>query len=127
MSTSTFCTVINCMDGRTQLQVNEYLRKKHGVEHVDTITEPGPIKMLSEGATAHGVDSILARVDISVHKHGSRAIAIIAHHDCAGNPIERSVQKEQALASAAFLRERYPDCDVAAIWVNEAWQIEEIL
>ena len=23
-----FCTVINCMDGRTQLQVNQYLRDR---------------------------------------------------------------------------------------------------
>lgn len=127
MSASTFCTVINCMDGRTQLQVNEYLRRKHGVEHVDTITEPGPVKMLSAGIEADGVGSILSRVDISVHKHGSRAIAIVAHHDCAGNPIEKDVQEKQALESVAFLREKYPECNVAAIWVNEDWKIEEIV
>lgn len=33
-----FYTVINCMDGRTQLSENEFLRNKFGVDYVDTIT-----------------------------------------------------------------------------------------
>ncbi len=37
-----FCTAINCMDGRTQLPVIEFLKNKLSVEYVDTVTEPGP-------------------------------------------------------------------------------------
>ena len=126
MSESTFCAVVNCMDGRTQVQVNEYLRNKYGVDYVDTITEPGPVKMLAEGVEIPGTGGILCRLDISVHKHGSKAIAVVAHHDCAGNPVEKGVQQEQALKSAEFLRAKYPDLDVLPLWVNETWGVEEI-
>ena len=43
-----FCTAINCMDGRTQLPVIEFLKDKFGVEFVDTITEPGPVRILAD-------------------------------------------------------------------------------
>ena len=128
MSESKFCTVVNCMDGRTQLQVNEYLRKKYDVEYVDTITEAGPIKCLAAAdAELPTVQSICARLDVSVHKHGSRAIAVVAHHDCAGNPVEMDQQYDQAKKSVSFLFERYPECDVTALWVSAEWQVEEIL
>jgi len=39
-----FCTAINCMDGRTQLPVNEFMRRKLGVAYVDTITEAGSVR-----------------------------------------------------------------------------------
>ena len=44
-----FCTVVNCMDGRTQSPVNDHLRNRNQVEYVDTITEAGPVKALAEG------------------------------------------------------------------------------
>jgi hypothetical protein len=51
MSHGSFATAINCMDGRTQIPVTDYVRKKYKVEYVDMITEPGPIKVL---AAAYG-------------------------------------------------------------------------
>lgn len=35
-----FATAINCIDGRTQLPVIEWARKKYGVDYVDMITKP---------------------------------------------------------------------------------------
>ena len=63
-----FCTVINCMDGRVQLPVNEYLRRELSVEYVDTITEAGPVRILAREQQSALADSILARVDISINK-----------------------------------------------------------
>ena len=90
-----FCTVINCMDGRTQIPVNNYMIGLLDVDYVDTITEPGPVKILSELQDSDLARSILSRVDISTNKHGSKCIALIAHHDCAGNPLAEEQQKEQ--------------------------------
>ena len=126
MSSSNFCTVVNCMDGRTQIQVNDYLKRKYDVEYVDTITERGPVRILAEGLNGEGVDSILQRVDVSVHKHGSRGIAVVAHHDCAGNPVDGKLQRDQAIKSAELLRGQYDGVDVIAIWVNEDWAVEEL-
>ena len=73
-----FCTVINCMDGRVQLPVIEYLKNKFEADFVDTITEAGPVAILAEKKDSELADSILKRVDISVNKHKSVGIAVVA-------------------------------------------------
>ena len=64
-----FCTVINCMDGRIQMPVIQYLCRRFNVEWVDSITEPGPNLILSEKKDDLLVQSIIKRLDISVNKH----------------------------------------------------------
>ena len=121
-----FCTVINCMDGRTQLPVNEYLRGELSVDYVDTITEAGPVRILAEEQQSNLADSILARVDISVNKHKSKAIAVVAHYDCAGNPVEEDVQLEQLESAIEFLNDEYPDVKIFGLWVDSNWNVEKI-
>ena len=41
-----FATAVNCMEGRTQLPVIAYLKKKFEVDYVDMVTEAGPVKIL---------------------------------------------------------------------------------
>ncbi len=43
-----FATAINCMDGRVQIPAIEWLKRRHQIDYVDMITEPGPNKILSE-------------------------------------------------------------------------------
>ena len=43
-----FCTVVNCMDGRVQLPVIRYLQDRIEVLYVDSVTEPGPVRSLAE-------------------------------------------------------------------------------
>ena len=121
-----FCTAINCMDGRIQVPVNEYLRKELFVDYVDTITEAGPVRILAEEQQSALADSILARVDISVNKHKSKAIAIVAHFDCAGNPVEEDVQLEQLETAIEFLNDEYPDVKIFGLWVDSDWDVEQI-
>ena len=121
-----FCTVINCMDGRVQLPVNEYLRRELFVDYVDTITEAGPVRILSEEQQSALADSILARVDISVKKHKSKTVAIVAHYDCAGNPVEEDVQLEQLESAIEFLNDKYPDIKIFGLWVDSDWDVEKI-
>ncbi len=121
-----FATAINCMDGRTQLPVIEYLKGRFGVEYVDAVTEPGPNRILAEDTDEAAVASILRRVDISVHKHGSGAVAIVGHHDCAGNPAGKDEQWAQLRSAAALLTGKYPQVEVIALWVDENWQVGEV-
>jgi hypothetical protein len=114
------------MDGRVQLCVNRYLTSRWGVEHVDTITEPGPIAVLADQADEDQVTSILKRVDISVRRHGSENIAVIGHEDCAGNPTDRPTQEGQLARCVALLQERYPDLDVIGLWADLAGNVEEV-
>lgn len=124
MAKGNFGTVINCMDGRTQLPVNDYLRKEYGLDFIDTVTEPGPVKMLAENTA--GVESIKQRVNISIQAHGSKLIAIVAHHDCAGNPVPKETQYEQVkLALKNLSGWNYP-VQLVGLWVNENWEVTSI-
>ncbi len=121
-----FCTAINCMDGRVQLPVIEYLKKKYRVEYVDMITEPGPNKILSDRTDQKLIESIFARVKISVEKHGSKHIVIIGHHDCAGNPTDEENQKAQTQNAINVIKNKFQNVEVIGLWVNKNWDVIEI-
>lgn len=126
MSNASFACAINCMDGRTQEPVIQYLKKRLGVEYVDAVTEPGPIKLLADNDVPW-VENIKACCDVSVNKHGAKAVAIISHYDCAGNPQSREIQLEQLRASVAKVRGWYPAIDIYGLWVDENWEVEEVI
>jgi len=114
-----FCTAINCMDGRVQLPTITFLKKHFGIEHVDCITEAGPVCIFARTTDLTILNSIFTRVDISVKQHGSGGIAICAHPDCAGNPVDDDVQKAQLKRSVIFLKEAYPNVDVIGLWIDD--------
>ena len=122
----TFCTVINCMDGRVQLPVNRYLQKKFGVPYVDSITEPGPNRILAKQDDAGLVRSILERLKISVVRHQSVGIAIAGHHDCAGNPTPYNEQVAHIRDAVQFLRSQYRNIQVIGLWVDSDWKVHEV-
>ena len=73
------------------------------------------------------VESIIERVNISVEKHGSEIIAIVAHDDCAGNPVEKEVHLNHLRQAFSNLRKTYPDIDILLLWVPDGWtDVEEI-
>jgi hypothetical protein len=125
-SQTTFCTSINCMDGRVQLPVIEYLEKRFRVDYVDEISEAGPVRYLAEEPDSFETRSIMRRVDVSLDGHGSRAIALAAHHDCAGNPVEETRQREQLQVGLRLLQERYPRAEVLGLWVDADWKVSEV-
>jgi hypothetical protein len=121
-----FCTAINCMDGRTQIPVIRYLQKRFGAQHVDTVTEPGPNRILAAGQDAATIASIERRVRISVQRHRSVGIAVVGHHDCAGNPSPAGQQNQDTIAAVLCIRKAFPGIPVIGLWVNENWKVEEL-
>jgi len=121
-----FCTAINCMDGRTQLPVIEFLRRHFGANHVDSVTEPAPVRILADRDDPAAVESICRRVAISLDKHGSRGIGLVAHHDCAGNPADEAAQRDQLARATAFLRARYPQVEVVGLWLGKDWMVQAV-
>ena len=117
-----FCTAINCMDGRVQLPVITFLKGYFEVAFVDSITEAGPVRVFDETTDAALLQSIMERVDISVNHHGSRFIAVCAHPDCAGNPVDDETQKAQLKTAAAFLKKTYPTVTVVGFWIENNQQ-----
>lgn len=121
----TFVTAINCMDGRTQEPVISWMKIFCGAHYVNTITEPGPDGILAHGP-AELIQSIRRRVEISVNAHGSKVVAVVAHGDCAGNPVSR----EEHLTHLAAALERVAGWGLPVRWiglyVNERWLVEVI-
>ena len=122
-----FCTVINCMDGRVQLPVIMYLQKRFNVEYVDSITEPGPNLILSEQKNSVSIQSILERLKISIERHNSVGVALVGHHDCAGNPAPPDDQLSQIQKAINFLRQKYKKIVIIGLWVDESWKVHEVI
>jgi hypothetical protein len=121
-----FCTVVNCMDGRVQVPVIRYMQMKFNAEYVDSITEPGPNLILSEGKDTGAVASILRRLKISVERHRSCAVAVVGHHDCAGNPSPPGEQNRQTCDAVRLLAGMFPDVSIFGLWVDAEWTVHEI-
>ena len=126
MSSGKFATVINCMDGRTQLPVIEWAKREYGVAYVDTITEPGPVRILAEAKDPQALESVRRRLDISAKKHGSSRVAIVAHTDCAGNPVDKDKQLSQLRAAAATVLSWNSGIQVDMLWLGEDWRAERV-
>lgn len=120
-----FGTVLTCMDGRIQRKVNDYLLASMGVRHVDAITTAGMVKHVAAEDTEQ-TSTILENVEVSVAKHGSTQIAVVAHHDCAGNPVSDRTQKRQVGEAMARLRALYPAAEIQGLWLSEGWIVERI-
>jgi hypothetical protein len=121
-----FCSVVNCIDGRVQLPVIRYLQERFDVHYVDVITEPGPNRILSEGKNPVAIQAILDRLTISVENHGSVGIAVVGHHDCAGNPSPRKEQIVQTRRSVELLGKEFKGIEIIGLWVDEDWKVHEI-
>ncbi len=122
-----FGTVINCMDGRVQFPVLEYVRNKYEVDLVDSITEAGPLKILSERREQCRITALREQLKISLEAHGSRLIAVAGHHDCIGNPVERRIQEQQIVEVLSYLKKAYGShITFVGLYVNERGEVEEI-
>jgi hypothetical protein len=125
MIPGTFGTAINCMDGRVQEPVINWLKAAYNVDYIDMITEPGPDKVVSEGSL-EAERSIKAKVAISVEIHDSKVIAVAGHVDCAGNPVSDDEHKRQILESVEKIKSWNLGLPVVGLWINHEWQVERL-
>ncbi|WP_027962967.1 carbonic anhydrase [Halalkalibacillus halophilus] len=125
MNTRSFGTAINCMDGRAQEPVINFVKEKFGVTYVDMITEAGPNKAILEGSLEL-VENIKFRLNVSHRGHGSNVLAIAGHHDCAGNPVDREEKIKQIIQSMERMRTWGFDMQVVGLYVNENWEVEQV-
>lgn len=127
MPVKKFATLINCIDGRVQLPAIEWIKKEYGVDYVDTITEPGPDKILAEKSDELKIHSIKKRAEISVCKHVSEIIVVSGHYDCAGNPSDRKTHFRHISAAVETVKSWEFGIAVAGLWIDETWKARKII
>jgi carbonic anhydrase len=120
-----FACAINCMDGRVQDAVKNYVKENYGVDWVDMVTEPGPNKILAENSNSAIIENIKKRVEISIHHHGSKLIAICGHFGCAGNPVEKEEQIKHLKAAQKTVEGFGFDAEIILLWVDGDWKTVE--
>lgn len=121
-----FGTAINCIDGRTQQPVTNYIKQNYTVDIVDMITFPGADGIFSN--KLRDVESSLAKHSayISVEKHNSQIVAIVGHYDCAGNPGDKNYHYGQIKEALQEISLWKLPAKVIGLYVNENWQVEEV-
>lgn len=123
-----FATAVSCIDGRVQMPVIRYLKNRFPVDYVDIVSEPGPNRILAEWRDTHTVEAILRKVRMSVDRHGSRLVAVVGHYDCSGNPAPRQEQAEHTRLAIRRLQELFlNDMTFVGLWVNERWNVLEVV
>ena len=121
-----FATAINCMDGRVQIPVIEWLKRQYQVDYVDMITEPGPERLLAEAEDKVIIETIKKRLEISVNRHNSELVAIVGHHDCAGNPADKETRLAQVLAAIKTVESWQHNINVIGLWVDGNRKVHEV-
>jgi hypothetical protein len=121
-----FGTAINCIDGRTQEPVIDFMKQKYGIDGVDMVTFPGVDGVASSLGNFNTIALIRNAVSISIEKHGSRIIAVVGHFDCAGNPGNREHHYAHIGKAVQQVSSWKFDVEIVGLYVNDKWQIEEV-
>jgi len=121
----TFATAILCMDGRIQHPVSVWVKEYFHVNYVDMITLPGADGVLALGPIGR-IHWIRESATLSVEAHHSRAIAVVGHHDCAGNLVSKDVHLEHIARSVKRVASWGLPVRILGLWLNEHGKTEVI-
>jgi hypothetical protein len=120
-----FAASVHCMDGRIQQAVIDFVKSEAGVDYVDAITEAGPVGALAAG-DEQKLLAVAERLRVSVEKHGAERVFVSAHHDCAGNPVDKEIQIGQIRKSIELLEKMFPSSSFTGLWIDENFAVEVI-
>ena len=69
---------------------------------------------------------IFEKLEISISKHKSVGIAIVGHHDCAGNPAPKEEQVGHLHKSIQLIQKEFKNIEIIGLWLDEHWNILEL-
>ena len=116
-------TCLNCMDGRVQLPVLQWIKENYRVDFVDVITEAGMDNVLSN---QKDITEVLRSIAISVDVNKSTRLFVVGHYDCRGNPVEESVHRQEISKAVTRLKGHWPKHEIFGLWVNKNWNVEVV-
>jgi carbonic anhydrase-like protein len=122
-----FGTAINCIDGRTQEVVIDRMKQDFNIDGVDMVTFPGVDGIFSkEQRPEEMIKHMRSAVSISIEKHGSHVIAVVGHHDCAGNPGDKEHHYVHIRSAMHEVSSWNFPAQVVGFYVNEKREIEQV-
>lgn len=113
-----FATALNCIDGRTQIPITNWLKEHFNVNYVDLITEPGMDRVLSHN-NLFEIKRIRENVIISITAHDSNVVAVVGHYDCAANPVSDCEHFQDIVASTNTVKSWCLPVTVIGLWVDK--------
>jgi len=122
----TFAASINCIDGRVQLPITAYIKKKYEVDFVDLITIPGCDRVLSSASDEQALAAVRHHVDISIRKHKSQFVFVSGHDDCAANPVDMETHIKQIRQAMTLIDSWDFRVQVVGLWIDDRFQVHEI-
>lgn len=120
-----FGVAVNCIDGRVQTPVADWIKLHGPVQQVDMITEPGVDRLLASGEK-EGLTRIYERVKVSLNAHKPLILAIAGHFDCAANPAEFDEHKKQIEDSVELISSWRLGIRIVGLYVNE-WKSVDLI
>ena len=118
MAEGKFATSVSCMDGRIQIPLNKWIKENFSADYVDTITEPGVDKTITDV-----VESIKTKIGISINAHKSELVVVSGHYDCAANPVSDEEHITQIKKAAEVISSWNFKVKVIGVWVDDSWNI----
>ncbi len=103
----------------------EQVMTRFGARYVDNITSTGVVKHLDGTVTPAG-EALLESLAVSIAAHRTQQMAVVAHADCAGNPVSDEVQKAQLRNAIGVISDRFPDLEVIALFYDPRLGFERI-
>ena len=117
----------NCMDARVQSPVEDGTKRECCVDMVDVITQAGIVKVLAENKNKALVDNFKYELEISVKKHGTKSVSIVAHHDCAGNPVSKEEQVKHLRQAKKTVESFGFNVEIILLWVDAPFKKAELI
>jgi len=115
---------LNCMDGRVQIPVINFIKDTYKLDNVDMITDPGMDGLLSNDALP--LDEYIRKIGISIRVNNAVMIAVVGHHDCRGNPVSEAQHKDQIAAGVTRLKNEFREMNIIGLWVNSDWKVSKL-
>lgn len=119
----TFGCAINCIDGRAQVPVIEWVKFHAGVQFVDIISEPGADGCLAREDVAK-TKRIHDTTQTAIRVHNPSIIAVCGHFDCIGNPVSNEEHIVDIQKAAAAVGHWAPEIRVVGLFVNEFGSVD---
>ena len=123
MAEGKFATSVSCIDGRIQIPLTKWIKENYSVDYVDTITEPGVDKTITENSV---FESIKTKVSISINAHKSELVVLSGHYDCAANQVSNEDHIELIKKGIGVISSWNLGAKVVGVWVDDSWNINTV-